>query len=140
MLRHLVVLYGVSQSRPQSLRYFCPAEGASSLLYKRVAVSGNEIASEPARRLEPGWCMCTYNVMQNRAENGYFWFHRITKKHRNSKIMSHVLLTLNAVILITHKFTRQYKIINKKKYCSFRRNLSGLRGNSMERNDDQENK
>ena len=58
--------------------------------------------------------MCTYNVMQNQAENGYFWFHRITKKHRNSKIMSHVLLTLNAVILITHKFTRQYKIINKK--------------------------
>ena len=37
-----------NQSRPQSLRYFCPADGAtgSPSLYKRIAASGNEIAGK----------------------------------------------------------------------------------------------
>ena len=34
-----------TQSRPQILRYFCPADGAEipPSLYKRIAASGNEI-------------------------------------------------------------------------------------------------
>ena len=56
--------------------------------------------------------------MQELAANGHFGFHRITKKDRNSKIM-------NCVYYINF---------------SCRRNLSGLRGNSVERNEDQENK
>lgn len=94
----------MSQSHPQILRYFCPAEGASPLLYKRFAASGNEIAYEPSRRLEPGWCMCTYNVIQNRAENAGTcckWPLWVPQDNQETQKFQDYELR----ILIIHKFT-----------------------------------
>ena len=72
--------------------------------YKRCAVSGNEIASKLARRLEPGWCMCTYDVVQNRAENAGTcckWPLWVPQDNQETQKFQDYELR----ILIIHKFT-----------------------------------